>query len=189
MGDPKKPKKKFSTPGHPWEATRIKEESRLIKEYGLVKKKEIWKARALLDKWHTQARKLISLPDEERKKVEGLLIAKLNKLGILKKDAQVDDVLALTDRDILERRLQTQLYKQGFTNTVKQARQFIVHQKVMVDGRKITSPAFLVEEGSKIRFIPSFVPQVKKTLVLAKKEVPEKPEQNKEEVVANGKGR
>ena len=174
MGDPKKPKKKYSTPGHPWEATRIKEESKLIREYGLVKKREIWRARALLSKWHTQARKIISLPDEEREKAEGLLISKLNKLGILKKDAHIDDVLALTEKYILERRLQTQLYKQGFSNTIKQSRQFIIHQKVMVDNKKITSPAFLVEEGSKVKFIPGFSPKVKEALVLAKKEkVPE----------------
>ena len=189
MGDPKKPKKKFSTPRHPWEATRITEESKLIKEYGLIRKREIWKSRSLLSKWHTQARKLISLPDEEIKKAEGLLISKLNKLGILKKDAQVDDVLALTERDILERRLQTQLYKQGFTNTIKQARQFIVHQKIMVDNKKITSPAFLVEEGSKVRFIQGFTPKIKEALVLAKttssKEIVPKSEALREEVKAS----
>ncbi len=41
MGDPKKIRKKYETPVHPWQKTRIVEEIALLKEYGLKNKKEI----------------------------------------------------------------------------------------------------------------------------------------------------
>ena len=40
MGSPKKPRKKYSTPSHPWQKIRIEEEKELLKEYGLKNKKE-----------------------------------------------------------------------------------------------------------------------------------------------------
>ncbi len=175
MGDPRKIKRKYSGPSHPWEATRIKEEARMMKEYGLGKKKEIWKARSLLSKWHTQARKIISLPEEQRPRAESLLISKLARLGVIKSDAHIDDILALTVRDVLERRLQTQLYKQGFTNTINQARQFIIHKKVLVDGKKIAAPTFLVSKDGKLSYTTGFAPSVKKLIELAKKELENAP--------------
>ena len=44
MGDPRKIRPKFRGPGHPWEARRIEEEKKLLKEYGLKTKTEIRKA-------------------------------------------------------------------------------------------------------------------------------------------------
>ena len=45
--------------------------------------------------------------------------------------AWINDLGSL--RDILERRLQTVVYKMGLANSVKQARQFILHRKVVVN--------------------------------------------------------
>ena len=44
MGDPKRLRKKYETPSHPWEEERIKRETELMKKYGLKNKREIWKA-------------------------------------------------------------------------------------------------------------------------------------------------
>ena len=33
MGDPKFSRKKYDTPSHPWQATRIKEENEILKKY------------------------------------------------------------------------------------------------------------------------------------------------------------
>jgi small subunit ribosomal protein S4 len=44
----------------------------------------------------------------------------------------------------LDRRLQTVLFKKGLTNTVSQARQMIVHKKVLVDGNVVNIPSFFV---------------------------------------------
>ena len=69
MGDPKFQRKKYKGPTHPWEATRIKEEEELLKEYGLRNKKEIWRMRSLLKSWHTQAKEIVALPKEKREEM------------------------------------------------------------------------------------------------------------------------
>ena len=43
MGDPRKTRKKYDTPQHPWQKERMDQESVFLKEYGLKNKKEIWK--------------------------------------------------------------------------------------------------------------------------------------------------
>ena len=58
MGDPKFPKKTYSTPRHPWEKTRIDNERVIMNTYGLKNKKELWKSQATLDSIRSQARNL-----------------------------------------------------------------------------------------------------------------------------------
>jgi small subunit ribosomal protein S4 len=79
---------------------------------------------------------------------------KLINLNILKKGATLDDVLALTIKDILERRLQTLVYKKGLANTPGHARQLISHGHIAIKGSKVTSPSYLVKksEEKKIQF-------------------------------------
>ena len=48
--------------------------------------------------------------------------------------------------------------------TPKQARQFIVHNKVMVNSKKVSSPSYLTKANDEIKFVPGFAPQ----LVVAK---------------------
>jgi small subunit ribosomal protein S4 len=66
----------------------------------------------------------------------------------------LEDVLALTVEDILERRLQTHVYKKGLANSIKHARQLIVHGHIAVDGRRVTIPSYIldVEEEKKIGY-------------------------------------
>lgn len=156
MGDPKFQKKKYKAPRHPWQADRIKEENELRREYGLKTKREIWRAQAKLRKWQDLAKSIVSLVGEERERAEQMLIDKMNKLGLLPENATVDDVLGLTVRDILNRRLQTVLYKKGMANSPKHARQLIVHKKVMVNSIKISSPSYFVRAMDEISFVPGF---------------------------------
>jgi len=44
MGHPRKARKQYDTPSHPWNAARIKSENKLVVKYGLRTKKEVWKA-------------------------------------------------------------------------------------------------------------------------------------------------
>ncbi len=148
MGDPKKSRKKYETPSHPWQKTRIEEESALQRKYGLKNKREIWKAKALLRKFRKRARELVGRVDEEGLKEREKLIEKLYEMGILQsKEATLDDILSLTVEDILERRLQTIVYKKGLARTIRQARQFIVHGHVRIAGRRVTVPSYLVYRG------------------------------------------
>jgi len=66
-------------------------------------------------------------------------------------------VLGLTINDVLDRRLETVVFKKGFARTCKQARQFILHGHVLVGGKKLTSPSHLVtvDEEARIEFMPT----------------------------------
>lgn len=135
-----------------WNRERIEREKDLMKTFGLRRKREIWKAEALLRKYRRMARDLAAKKDKEEEK---MLIEKLVKFNLLHKDATLDDVLSLTVENILERRLETVVFRKGLSNTPKQARQLIVHGKVMIGDRKIFYPSYLVrkDEEEKIRVV------------------------------------
>lgn len=147
MGDPKKPKKHYETPRHPWKADRLVEELQLIGEYGLRNKRELWRAQTILRKIRAHARAIYGLTGEKRVLEERSLIQRLYRMGLLSENATVDEVLRLTVRDILERRLQTIVYRLGLAKTIYQARQFIVHGHVYVGDRKVRSPSYHVMRG------------------------------------------
>ncbi|MDP2947803.1 MAG: S4 domain-containing protein, partial [Nanoarchaeota archaeon] len=46
--------------------------------------------------------------------------------------------------NLLERRLQTLVFKKDLANSPVQARQLIVHKRVLVDGNVVNIPSFLV---------------------------------------------
>jgi len=81
MGDPKKPRKKWERPGHPWIKARLEEEMRLMGEYGLRNKRELWRAQTLLRKIRARARSLLALPPDVRAKEEEALVNRLYKMG------------------------------------------------------------------------------------------------------------
>jgi len=155
MGDPKKQKKKYSKPKRLWDEKRIKEEKDLKKEYGLKNKKEIWKIESKLKKIKDQTKRLITGKTEQAKKEEKQLLLRLYKLGLIKKSAKFDDVLGLTLKDVLDRRLQTLVFKKNLSKSVKQARQFITHGHITISNRKTDVPSYLVnlDEESKISFL------------------------------------
>lgn len=154
MGSPKHQRKKYTTPPHPWQGARIEEEGKFLKEYGLKNKKEIWKMDSQLRRFKQQAKSLVARSGEQAKKEETQLIQKLTKLGLVKGEAKMEDILGLTVKDIFDRRLQTHVFNKGLTKSLKQARQFITHGHIFVGDRKITVPSYLVnvDEEEKIKF-------------------------------------
>ncbi len=143
MGDPRKFKTKYETPRKQWDADRIATESKLVTEYGLKNIRELWVTLAELKKVRRESRRLLSVGDEsidESKKVLG----KLSRLGIGTGIDTLDKILVMDVRDFLERRLQTRVMKRGLARTMKQARQIIVHGFIAVNGRKVTSPSYVV---------------------------------------------
>ncbi len=155
MGDPKKQKKKFSKPSHPWQSLRIEEERKLIKDYALKNKKEIWKAQSKIQKFKKKAKELIALQSAQAKKEEEQLLNKLVRLNLLPKESKIENVLDLSIYSILDRRLQTLAYKKGLAKSISQARQFIVHGHIAVSGKKVDVPSYLVptDEESNISFL------------------------------------
>ncbi|MDR3222176.1 MAG: 30S ribosomal protein S4 [Methanobrevibacter sp.] len=156
MGHPRKSRKKYDTPPHPWNAERIKEENKLMSKYGLKNKKEIWKADTLVRRFGRDARYLLGFSadqNDERNKLLGYL----NRIGVLEESARLEDILNLTVEDILRRRLQTVVHSKGLARTAKEARMFVVHGHIAMNGRKIDSPAYVVKRGEEefIDFYPS----------------------------------
>jgi len=177
MGHPRFQRKKYKAPRHPWEADRIKEENQLTTEYGLKKKTEIWRANSKLKNWKIQAKDIVGLTGIQRDQAEKILLTKLNKLGILSEKATLDDVLGLTLRDVLERRLQTILYKKGMAQTPKHARQLIVHKKITINDIKVSSPSYFVKAMDKLGFVQGFA---FKPQEIKKGQIPRKEETSKE---------
>ncbi len=173
MGDPRKFHKKFERPPIEWDSQRIKEESLLKQEFGLKNSKEIWKARAILRNLRGNARRLLAQGERGEAEARQILQRAL-RYGILKpaegRETTLDDILALDVRDVLDRRLQTRVFKKGLARTIKQARQLVVHGFISVNGRKMTSPSYLVplEEEDSISYykpidvLPKVAPEATK---------------------------
>ena len=155
MGDPKKLRKKYAPPRHPWQGARINAEKILVNNYGLKNKKEIYRAHFILKGFTKQAKNLIASKTKQSEIEKKQLFERLSKLDLLPRDADLEQVLGLTINNILDRRLQTLVFKKGFSKTAEQARQFIVHGHIAVKGNKVNVPGYLVsgEEENNIEFL------------------------------------
>ena len=130
--------KTYSKPKRPFDKTRIDEEARIKKEFGLKNKREIWKAEARIKSIREKAKKLISASSEEQQ----ALFNKLKKISL--QVNSIADILSLEKDDYLKRRLQTILVTKKFATTVKSARQLITHKKVLIKGEVVNSPSYIV---------------------------------------------
>ena len=108
---PKVYSKTYTTPRRPFEKARLDQELKLIGEYGLRNKKEVWRVKYTLAKIRTAARDLLTLEEKDpRRLFEGnALLRRLVRIGVLDEGKmKLDYVLGLKVEDFLERRLQTQ---------------------------------------------------------------------------------
>ena len=147
MGQPRKSRKKYNTPPHPWNAERIKDENKLMTKYGLKNKKEICKADTLVRRYRREARYLLGFSSDQMQEEKLELLGHLARTGVLPENAAIEDILGLTVEDILRRRLQTIVYRKGLARTPKEARMFVVHGHIALDGKKINSPSYVVLKG------------------------------------------
>ena len=178
MGHPKLKKKFYSGPTHPWQKERLEEEIGLLTEFGMKNKKEIWKITSLLRKYSKQAKTLIPLNTPQSEMEKAQLLKKLSSLCLISETAKLEDVLTITLKDILSRRLQTLVYKNNLAKSIRQARQFISHEHILIGDKKITSPSYLVskQEESLITFAPNSS--------LANQDHPERAQSKKEQAVS-----
>ena len=156
MGDPKHQRKKYSTPAHPWQRARMEIEKPLLKDFGLKNKRELWKMNSLLSSFTRQAKRLIAEKTEQAALESRQLLKKLHGLGLVGETASLSEVLNLTIQDVLERRLQTRVFRKGYARSIDQARQFIIHKHIQLVDQRITAPSYLVHtaEEEKIAFVP-----------------------------------
>jgi small subunit ribosomal protein S4 len=138
--------KSYETPNHPYQGERIAEEQGLVGKYGLKNKEELWRAQSELRNYRRAARRLLGRTqgDAAAGKEAEEFLGKLKRLGILADEDSLDDVLSLDVTDLLERRLQTVVYRKGYANTTGQARQFIGHGHIVVGGQRVGTPSYTV---------------------------------------------
>ncbi len=134
----KRKHKIYSKPKKSFDKVRIQEEAEIKKEFGLKNKREIWKADAKIKSIREKAKRLISADESEKK----IFFDRLKKMGF--KVDSISDVLSLDKKDYLRRRLQTILVDKRMATTAKSARQLITHKKVLIEGKSINAPSYLV---------------------------------------------
>jgi|Transcript_141698 small subunit ribosomal protein S9e len=139
------------TPRRPFEAERLDQELKLVGEYGLRCKREIWRCQLALAKIRKAARKLLTLDEKDPKRMfEGdALLRRMVRIGILGEDEKrLDFVLQLTTSKLLERRLQTRVYKLGLAKSIHHARCLIKQRHIRVGRQLVDSPSFTVRTES-----------------------------------------
>ncbi len=154
MGDPKRFKKKYAPSSHPWIMREIEDNRVLRKEYGLKTRKEVLIATSFLKKYKDLAKKLVAKQTVQGDRERQQMMDKLQKLGLVRAGAALDDVLSLQLKDVLERRIQSVLSRKRLARSMGQARQFIAHRHVLANGKEITSPSHLLtmEEEASLGF-------------------------------------
>ena len=155
MGDPKTPRKVWNKPKRPLNYDLMMDELKTLGTFGLKTKRELWKTQTELSRVRFQARSILALRQEDRRRKEPILIQSLSKIGLVDQNSTLDDVLNLQVTDLLSRRLQTIAQRKLYFKTPYQARQAIVHGHIMIGDYVVTIPSYVVktEEETKIHLI------------------------------------
>ena len=84
---------------------------------------------------------------------------------------------------LLERRLDNMVFRLGFATSRKEARQIVSHKHILVNGKKVNTPSFLVKEGDVISVKNKDLPNVQNALEsVVRRGVPSWIELDKEEM-------
>jgi len=148
---PAKYSKVYTTPRRPFEKARLDQELKLIGEYGLRNKREVWRVKYSLALIRSAARELLTLEEKNpRRLFEGnALLRRLVRTGVLSDDRmKLDYVLGLKIEDFLERRLQTQVFKLGLAKSIHHARVLIKQRHIRVRKQVVNVPSFIVRLDS-----------------------------------------
>jgi len=143
--------KTSTTPLNPFEKERLDQELKLVGEFGLRNKREVWRVKYTLAKIRKAARDLLTLEEKApRRLFEGnALLRRLVKIGVLDETRmKLDYVLGLRIEDFLERRLQTQVFKLGLAKSIHHARILIRQKHIRVRRQVVNVPSFLVRLDS-----------------------------------------
>ena len=143
--------KTYSTPLKPFEGERLESELKVVGQYGLRCKREVWRAKHQVAKFRKAARELLTLSEKDpRRQFEGAaLLRRLGRLGVLPEEKRtLDYVLAITTEDLLDRRLQSQVHKIGLARSIHHARVLIKHRHIRVGKQVVDVPSFLVRQES-----------------------------------------
>lgn len=135
---------KFEKPKERWNLERIKTDRALIGEYGLKNMKELWKVQSEVSRVRRNVRELLSVGSASED-VKQQIIGRLTRLGVASETTTLDNLLDLKENDLLNRRLQTVVFRKGLARSIRQARQLTVHGFIAIDGKKVNRPGYLVD--------------------------------------------
>jgi len=144
-------RKVFQTPRRPFEKERLDAELKLIGEFGLKNKREVWRVKTAVAKIRKAARQLLTLEEKDpRRLFEGdAILRRLHRLGVLDESKnKLDYVLGLKIQDFLQRRLQTQVWKLGLAKSIHHARVLIRQRHIRVGKQLVNIPSFIVRVDS-----------------------------------------
>jgi len=94
----------------------------------LKNKREVWRVQLILARLRKAARELLTLdPKDPRRLFEGAaMMRRMNRYGLLQENEnKLDYVLGLTVNKLMERRLQTRVFKTGHARSIHHARVLI----------------------------------------------------------------
>merc|ERR1712241_873019 len=143
--------KTFKKPRRPFEKERLDAELKIVGEYGLRNKHELWRIQMVLSKLRKTARELLTLAEDDPKRIfdANALMKRMYKYGFLdESQTKLDYVLALTAQDVLERRLQTLVFKLGLAKSIHHARVLIRQRHIRVGKQVVNVPSFIVRLDS-----------------------------------------
>lgn len=144
MGNPRRNRKKYDKPKDMWNLARIGADNALIEEYGLKNMRELWKVQTEISALRRNVRSLLSGTSAHGSAVQERMLGRLSRYGMTSRQSTLDNLLDLTEKAFLARRLQSIVFKKGLTKSIKQARQLIVHGYISINGRRVNRPGYLV---------------------------------------------
>ena len=120
-------------------------------EYGLRNKRELWRTQLALAKIRKSARALLTLEPKDPKRMfeAPALLRRLQRYGLVEdSEMDLDSVLQMTTQRLLERRLQTKVFKQGLAKSIHHARVLIKQRHIRVGKQVVNVPSFMVRLDS-----------------------------------------
>jgi len=141
----------FRKPKRPFEKERLESEMKIVGQYGLKNKREVWRVQWALTKIRAAAGSLLTLDEKDERRIfEGeALLRRMTRLGLLNEsEKKLDYALGLTLAKFMERRLQTKVFKLQIARSMHHARVLIRQRHIRVGKQICNVPSFLVRVDS-----------------------------------------